>query len=194
VRRIDPLDRLERADIVFRAADCRAEERMAHQSPRVVATIIWAALLAGPTVFLGVALFIVFGLRGGAGIGSALAEPALLGGSLVLSVITAALSWLWAVRMRIVPVAQRGAARRGAAALPPGPEADAVARLVVGCGLCESGALVAVIVFLLTGSTLALGPYALSWLALAAHFPGDRHWAQLTGLPAGAARNPMIRG
>jgi hypothetical protein len=51
-----------------------------------------------------------------------------------------------------------------------------------------------VIAFLLTGSAMALAPYALSWLALAAHFPGDRHWAQLMGRPAGAARNPMIRG
>jgi hypothetical protein len=48
--------------------------------------------------------------------------------------------------------------------------------------------------FLLTGSPLALVPYALSWLGLAGHFPGDRHWAQLTGVRAGVARNPMIRG
>src|SRR6266511_2026890 len=51
---------------------------MAQQSPRVVATIIWAALLAGPTVFLGVALFLVFWLRGGAGVGVPLAEPELM--------------------------------------------------------------------------------------------------------------------
>ncbi|WP_242341101.1 MULTISPECIES: hypothetical protein [Anaeromyxobacter] len=168
---------------------------MAQQSPRVVATLIWAALLAGPTVFLGVALFLVVSLRGGAGLGAPLAEPALIGGSLVLSVVTVALSWLWAVRMRIARPAQGAVAQRGAAAaFPPGPEADAVARLVVACALCEGGALAAVIVFLLTGNTLALAPYALSWLALAAHFPGDRHWAQLSGLPAGAARSPMIRG
>ncbi len=166
---------------------------MAQQSPRVVATIIWAALLAGPTVFLGVALFLVFGLRGGAGLGAPLAEPALIGGSLALSIVTVALSWLWAVRMRIARPAQ-GAPRSPAAGFPPGPEADAVARLVVACALCEGGALAAIIVFLQTGKALALAPYALSWLALAAHFPGDRHWAQLTGLPAGAARNPMIRG
>jgi hypothetical protein len=169
---------------------------MAHQSPRVVATIIWAALLAGPTVFLGVALFIVFGLRGGAGVGVGvpLAQPALMiGGSLALSVVTVALSWLWAVRMRIAPPAQGG--QRGAAAgFPPGPEANAVARLVVACALCEGGALAAIIVFMQTGEAPALASYALSWLALAAHFPGDRHWAQLTGGPTGAARNPMIRG
>jgi hypothetical protein len=171
---------------------------MAQQSPRVYATIIWAALLASPTVFLGVALLLVFGLRGGSGLGVPLAEPALMiGGSLALSLITVGLSWLWAVRMRMASPPQGGAARRGAAAgFPPGPEADAVTRLVVACALCEGGALAAIIVFLQTGNALALAPYALSWLALAAHFPGDRHWAQLTGLPAGAARNPnpMIRG
>ncbi|WP_242361783.1 hypothetical protein [Anaeromyxobacter sp. SG17] len=167
---------------------------MAQQSPRVVATIIWAALLAGPTVFLGVALFLVVSLRGGAGLGAPLAEPALIGGSLALSVVTMALSWLWAARMRIVRPAQGGVAQRGAPAFPPGPEADAVARLVVACALCEGGALAAIIVFMQTGKVLALAPYALSWLALAAHFPGDRHWAQLSGLPAGTARNPMIRG
>jgi hypothetical protein len=165
---------------------------MAQQSPRLIATIIWAALLAGATMFLGVALFLVFGLRGGAGVAAPLdAEPALIGVSLALSAITVSLSWLWAVRM--TGRAQSGVALRSGA-IPPGPEADAVTRLVVACALCEGGALAAVVVFLLTGNALALAPYALSWLALAAHFPGDRHWAQLTGLPAGAARNAMIRG
>jgi hypothetical protein len=167
---------------------------MAQQSPRVIATILWAALLAGPTVFLGVALFLVFGLRGGAGLGSPLAEPALIAGSLALSVVTVALSWLWAVRMRIARRPQDAITHRGPAGLPPGPEADAISRLIVACALCEGGALAATIVFMLTGNAVALAPYALSWLALAAHFPGDRHWAQLTGLPAGAARNAMIRG
>lgn len=159
---------------------------MAQQSPRVVATIIWGALVAGPTLFLGVALFLVVGLRDGAGLGAPIAEPALIGGSLLLSAITVALSWRWAVRMRVA---------RGAAGFPPGPEADAVSRLVVACALCEGGALAAIIVYMRTGNALALVPYGLSWFALAAHFPGDRHWARLTGKPAGAARtNPMVRG
>lgn len=170
-------------------------ELMTRQSPRVVATIIWAALLVGATVFLGVAIFLVFGFRGGAGLGERLVAPALIGGSLALSVVTVALSWLWAVRMRIARPAQGNVARRGAAAaFPPGPEADAVARLVVSCGLCEGGALFAVVAFLQTGHVLALASYALCWLALAAHFPGNRHWARLTGVPAAAPRNPMIRG
>ena len=57
-------------------------------------------------------------------------------------------------------------------------------RLIVACALCEGGALAALVVFLQTGSPFALAPYALSWLALAAHFPGDRHWARLIGPPA----------
>jgi membrane protein implicated in regulation of membrane protease activity len=92
---------------------------MAQQSPRLIATIIWAALLAGATMFLGVALFLVFGLRGGAGVAAPLdAEPALIGVSLALSAITVSLSWLWAVRM--TGRAQSGVALRGGA-IPPGP-------------------------------------------------------------------------
>jgi hypothetical protein len=158
---------------------------MAQQSPRVVATTMWAALLVGPTAFLGVALYLVVGLRDGAGLNPALDATALAGGSLALSVVTVGLSWFWAVRMPIARPAPGGAARRGAPpAFPPGPEAEALTRLIVACALCEGGALAALIVFLQTGSPFALAPYALSWLALAAHFPGDRHWTRLTGLPA----------
>ena len=135
---------------------------MTRQSPRVVATIIWAALLAGATVFLGVALYLVVGLRGGAGLGEPLVAPRLIGVSLALSVVNVALAWLWAVRMRVARLAEGGVARRGATApFPPGPEADAVTRLVVSCSLCEGGALFAVVAFLLTGHMLALASYAL---------------------------------
>jgi hypothetical protein len=166
---------------------------MRQQSPRLTATIIWAALLAGATMFMGVALYIVFGLRGGVGVSAPVdAERELIGASLALSVVTVAVSWLWAVRMAVP--AQGNVARRGRGAIPPGPEADAVTRLIVACALCEGSALAATVVFLQTGNALALASYALSWLALAAHFPGDRHWAQLTGFRAAAGRNPMIRG
>lgn len=161
-------------------------------SPRQVATTIWAALLAGASMFLGVALYLVFGLRGGAGLGTLLPEQLLLGASVAISILTVAAAWLWAVRMKLSPPG--GAPPRGGGAIPPGPEADGVTRLVVACTLCEGGALLAVTVFLLTGSRIALGSFALSWLALAAHFPGRSHWARLTGVPAGATRNPMIRG
>ncbi len=165
------------------------------QSPRLIATILWAALLAGPTLFMAVALYLVLGLRGGAGVAAPLdAGPALLGGSVAISVVTAGLSWRWAVRMR--RPAKGGVPRGSGGAIPPGPEADGVQRLVVACGLCEFGALTAVVAFLVTGDPIALAPYALSWLALAAHFPGDRLWAQLTGVAAASPQrpNPMIRG
>jgi hypothetical protein len=169
---------------------------MAQQSPRRTATILWAAVLVGPTAFLGVALYVVFGLREGAGLGTALPEPALLGVSSAISVITVALSWLWAVRMRVRAPPPGAPAPARPAPYPPGPEADAVTRLIVACALCESGALASVIVFLVTGSLLALASYALSWFALAAHFPGERHWSRLVGTPlgAGAGSNRMIRG
>jgi hypothetical protein len=64
----------------------------------------------------------------------------------------------------------------------------------VASALCEGGGLLAIVVFLVTRDAVALGPFALSWLALAAHFPGDRHWARLTGVPTGPKRDPMVRG
>ncbi len=167
---------------------------MPQQSPRRIATTLWAALLAGPTAFLAVALYLVLGLRQGAGLGTALPEPALFGVSSALSVVTVAASWLWAVRMPIRAPRPDAPPPARPAPYPPGPEADAVTRLVVACGLCESGTLAAVIVFLLTGSALALASFAISWLALAAHVPGDRHWAQLVGRPQGAGSSRMIRG
>jgi hypothetical protein len=170
------------------------EVPMAEQSPRLTAKILWGALLFGPTMFLAIALYLVVGLRGGAGLGSPLDAAAMIGASALVSATTVAVSWGWAVRMR--RPAKSGLRLRGGGAIPPGPEADAITRLVVACALCEFGALVAVIVFMLTGSGLALAPYALSWLALAAHFPGDRHWARLAGGPQPGAPGPnrMIRG
>jgi hypothetical protein len=109
---------------------------MNQQSPRGTATIIWAALLAGATMFLGVALYLVFRLRGGVGltVPPLTIEPALIAVSLGLSVVTVALSWLWAVRMTLRP--QAGAAPRPGA-FPPGPEANAVTRLIIAGALCE---------------------------------------------------------
>jgi fatty acid desaturase len=158
---------------------------------RLIATVVWGACLAGQTFFLGIALYIVFELRDGAGAGPALgAESALILASLALSVSTVALSWLWAIRK---VHAGPGGLRARPRAIRPGPEADAVARLVVASTLCEVGALAAVVLFLLTGNAVALAPYGLSCLALLAHFPGDRHWARLTRARVIAAKTPMIR-
>ncbi len=45
-----------------------------------------------------------------------------------------------------------------------------------------------------TADAVALAPFAVSYVALLAHFPGDRHWAQLVGTPQGARSSRMIRG
>jgi hypothetical protein len=111
--------------------------------------------------------------------------------SLIYSLATVTLSWFWAVRK--VRPERSGIAPRGGA-IPPGPEAGAVARLVVACGLCESSGLVALVLFMLAGNTVALAAFALSWISLAAHFPGDRRWTRLVAVSGGAAPSPMVRG
>jgi hypothetical protein len=148
---------------------------------RMTATIIWAALCAGVLLFFAVSLFVR--LPG---------DPRLVGVMLpvsaALTLVTTAVSWLWAVRMR--------------PALPPGttphtPEQLALTRLIVATALCEGAALFAIVGFLVTGADARMvGPLAVSLASILAHYPGDRHWARLTGGPAAGAprRNPMIRG
>ncbi len=152
------------------------------QNPRRVGTIIWAALVAGVLAFFGVSLFLfLFGRMPG----DARLVPVMLPVAAGLSVVNAALSWLWAVRMR--PAVPTGAA-------PPAPEAFALTRLIVASALCEGAALFAIVAFLTTQDAVMLLPLALSFVALVAHFPGARHWARLVGSPAPAPRrNPMIR-
>ena len=169
---------------------------MAQQTPRRVATIIWAALVAGVTSFLGIAAYLVFGVRSGPTVPDPAIAPVLLGASAAVSLVTVALSWLWAVRMRM-PAARGDAPRRARPApYPPGPEAEAVTRLIVASALCEGGALLAIVALMATAEPVALAPFAVSYLALLAHFPGDRHWARLVGTPpgTGAGSNRMIRG
>jgi hypothetical protein len=96
-------------------------------------------------------------------------------------------SWLWAVKL--TPKLPPGAT-------PHTPEQLAVTRLIVASAVCEGAALFAIVGFLVTGAPVMLGPWALSFGSLVAHFPGDRHWARLVGTPAAAAPRPnrMIRG
>jgi hypothetical protein len=152
------------------------------QNPRRVATIIWGALVAGTTVFLVVALSLP------EAVGDPQLVRVLLPVSGGMSIVTTMASWFWVVRMR--------------PALPPGattltPEALALTRLIVASALCEGAALFAIVVLLATSHAVALLPFAVSFVALLAHFPRERHWARLCGgttAPAGAARNRMIRG
>jgi len=150
------------------------------QNPRRVATIVWGALVAGTTVFLAVALSLP------KPVGDPQLVRVLLPVSGGMSIITTTASWFWAVRIRPAP---------GTTALAP--EALALSRLVVASALCEGAALFAIVVLLVTREAMAMLPFAVSFVALVAHFPGDRHWARLCGGttgPAAVARNRMIRG
>jgi hypothetical protein len=162
-------------------------------SPRKVGTIIWAALVTGVSLFLGVALYLVFVLAVPMRADARVA-PVLVPLAAGFALVTTAASWLWAVRMRPQSSLK---VRVGAAVQQfPGPEGFALTRLILACALCEGSALFALIVFMLTHSWLALLPFAVSYAALLAHFPGAGRWARLTeGIEEpGAGRNPMIRG
>ncbi|HSN91194.1 MAG TPA: hypothetical protein VLS93_08185 [Anaeromyxobacteraceae bacterium] len=151
---------------------------------RRTATIIWGALVAGVAILLWIALFL-------APIGAP--DPELSGLLLLvasaLAAVSVALSWLWAVR---APIRARPA---GAAPGPLPPGAVGAARLVVAAALCEGPSLAALVFYLLTGDARMLLPFALSFGALLAHFPRERHWARLcrTGEEPGQRPNRMIR-
>ncbi len=154
---------------------------MQERSPKLVATIVWAALVVGVVMFLGVAFVVRFP-----------GDPKLAGTLLPvaggLSVVGTAISWLWAIRMR--PKLPKGAT-------PHAPEQLAVTRLIAASALCEGPALFSIVGFLVTGEGVLLLPFALSFVSLLAHFPDARHWERLTRAPAaeGAPRsNPLIRG
>jgi hypothetical protein len=105
-----------------------------------------------------------------------------------LTVVTTAISWLWAVRMtpRVPP-----------GATPHTPEQLAVTRLIAASAVCEGAALFAIVAFLVTREAATLVPWAVSFGSLLAHFPGERHWARLVAAPPAAAAprpNRMIRG
>lgn len=146
---------------------------------RLTATIIWAALSAGVLMFFAVALFVRLPPN-------ASLVPVLLPVAAGLTLATTAASWLWAVRMR--------PARRGDAAPPA--ESFAITRLIVASALCEGAALFAIVAFLVTRAPPILAPFAISFAALVAHYPGERHWGRLCGgTQTGApGRHPMIRG
>jgi hypothetical protein len=154
------------------------------QNFRRIGTIIWAALVAGVLAFFAVALYLFLFVHVP---GDARLVPVMLPVAAGLSVVDAALSWLWAVRMR--PAVRAGAA-------PPAPEAFALTRLIVASALCEGAALFALVAFLVTQDAVMLLPLAVSFVGLVAHFPGARHWARLVGEPAASAPRPnrMIRG
>jgi hypothetical protein len=151
----------------------------AHPIPRRNATIIWSALVAGVLLFLAVAMTVPMP-------GAPALAPVMLAVGGGLSVVTIAMSWLWAVRLPPSSTTLPAAA----------PDALALTRLVLASALCEGSALFALVAYLVTQDVRTLVPFALSLGSLLAHFPGDRHWARLSGAPAprGPGRHPMMRG
>jgi len=61
-----------------------------------------------------------------------------------------------------------------------------LARLIVASALCEGSALFGIVAHLVTRDERMLLPFGLSLVALVAHFPGERHWARLSGVAGGA--------
>lgn len=149
---------------------------------RRTAVMIWGALVAGPALFLVVALALPLAGEPAHGV----AQPLLL----VLTglvVVEVPLSWLWAIRARVV-------GKPGAE--PMSVEEQARTRLIIAAALCEGAALFAVVVFMVTRDLRALALFAIAFAALVSHFPGDRHWARLCRAPGAASAPPnrLMRG
>lgn len=145
---------------------------------RRVALVIWASLLAGVLAFAVIATFVGPGVRQG---------PLALPAPEVLVAITLGLSVLMLVLSRVVPPRLQGAT--GAR-----PEALAITRTIVAMAPNEAAALVAIVVWMLTGAALVLVPFALSLAAMAGAFPSEVRWAALCATPReGQPPRRMVR-
>jgi hypothetical protein len=149
-------------------------------SPRRIAVVIWAGLVGGVVVFSGVALLVPMGGSMGPELASAL-----LAVTLAVAAISVALSFWIPRRMR-----------PGGAVVTP--DQLAMSRSVVAGALCEGPALFAVLGVMLTRDASLLLPYALSLVALLAHFPGAARWERLRsgggpGGPGAAGGRPPAR-
>ena len=128
---------------------------------RRIAVVIWAALFGGVVIFSGVALLVPMGRP----LGPELASVLLLA-TLAVAAISVAFSF-WIPR-RIRP---GGAVVTG--------DQLALTRTVIASALCEGPALFAVVGLMLTRDASLLLPYAVSLVALLAHFPGSARWERL---------------
>jgi hypothetical protein len=141
-------------------------------APRRAAVIVWSAMLVGLVVFLVVAAAVGPTMRD-RGVDAGLAEVLL---PLLAFVAAGSL-----VASRLVPRFLKVAGpMAGQAALP---------RQIMACALCDGGAVFAVVVWMVTGSPLALALLLLPLGGLVACWPGDARWAALGGgATAGAPR------
>ncbi|ACG71823.1 conserved hypothetical protein [Anaeromyxobacter sp. K] len=148
---------------------------------RRTAAMIWGALVAGPALFLVVALALPLAGDPAPGI----VQPLLLV-LVALVLVEVPLSWLWAVRARLV-------GKAGGEAI--NVEEQARTRLIIAAALCEGAALFAVVVFMVTRDLRALALFAIAFAGLISHFPSDRHWARLSREPGAASTrsNPLMR-
>jgi hypothetical protein len=126
---------------------------------RRAALLAWAAMVVVPFLFLGVAA----GVRWGR------AEP---GQVTLLFWLTILVSAFDITLSRTLPPRIRP--------LRAGPEATAVARLLVAWGLCEAAALFPLVTWIITGDPRLLGVFALDMLALVTLYPSEARWESLT--------------
>jgi hypothetical protein len=139
-------------------------------APRRTAVVVWAAMVAGLVLLLGVA----------AALGPAMqaqADPE-LGETLVAVLGLVSAGSL--IASRVVPRwVKVPAALADQAALP---------KQLIACAFCDAGALFAVVVWMLTGSPLALALLLLPLAGLLSCWPGEARWAALGGAAASPPR------
>jgi hypothetical protein len=135
-------------------------------APRRVALILWATMVAGLVVLLGVAAALGPAMQ--AQTDPELAETLVA----VLGLVAAGTL----IASRVVPRWVKA----------PAGQADqaALARQLIACALCDGGALFAVVVWMLTGSPLALALLLLPLAGLLSCWPGEARWAALGGAAA----------
>lgn len=128
--------------------------------------IILFALVNGCLIFVGIVLFLRFG-GGMQPNGDFLITPIALGACLLEAILQA-----------IIPEMQVAAARRRIAAQPPGGEAVTLlgvfrSRTIVGAAMCESGALFAVIAYMIEGHAAILIAALLLVVLILARWPSE---------------------
>jgi len=137
-------------------------------APRRAAFIIWGAMLAGLLVLLVVAAVI------GPSVREEGVDAQLAGVLLPLLALVAAGTL---VASRLVPRLVKAVGEQ--AALP---------KQIMACALCDAGAAFAVVVWMLTGTPLALALLLLPLGGLVACWPGDARWEALGGGPGAVPR------
>ena len=140
---------------------------------RKVAPIIWAALLFAQVAFLVVASFVRPGMR-----------PVDPGLTRLLLVVQASLAVIAVALSRLLPARIRRL---------PGVLDDplALSRNIKACALCEGAGLFSIVVFLLTGSPVALAVLLLPLGGLVACYPSEARWAALGGRPRDGVRSTL---